>query len=513
MSAVVNAYRAMSERARTADPRQPFAMLADPLLLAILALALALRLYVALTTSHIWDEDRDWVLMASRISFAPDHPYLPIRSFNHGALPAYLIKLGSMLFGETIAGFRIFSVLLGTCTVAVTALIAHAWAGRAAALWAGAFIAFNEFHAMVSAIATDKVYSIFFGALAAYWFVRALQEDRPRVLLWAALFAALSILCYEIMYLLIPAFAVAVLFSKRRVWFLSPYLYVAAVLGLVVLLPDLLWNLNAANAGEMSYAGHLDRFGGIGFTQHYLLFFFRDAVVPLYAAMGRSIHDGFGEYAVMNIVLGVLLFAAALFWSWRFAASRERRAADPALLFLLTTFWLILGLFSLLQPGEGGRLDNRGWPWVQFILVPAAVFAGAMIAQAKGAPRVAFAAIAGLGVAYGAVHIATWRFGLPAYTMTLLPQSDTNAEMIDYRAVLHACATCDPEPRLELVSLTGEPFPGAEAPPLQAEDIVGAEIGAPDTEFALRKVERRGYTATYRLTTSAGASHELSVNT
>jgi hypothetical protein len=485
---------------------RPSTMLRDPLLIAILLAAVALRLYMALTTSHIWDEDRDWILMAQRISFDPAAPYLPVRAFNHGALPAYFIKLGSFLFGETALGFRFAGVIAGTATVATVALIANAWMGRTAALWAAAFVGFNEFHVMVSAIASDKVYSIFFGALSAYAFVRALRDDRPVWLFPTAATAALSILCYEIMYLLVPIFGITVLCSKRRAWFGNAYLYLAAATGLAVLAPDLMWNLSAANASEMTYGGHLERFGGFGFNRHYLLFFFRDAILPIYNAFDRQLHDGFDQYAVMNVALGVLLLGAALHWAWRFARNRERRE-DVVLLFLLTVFWLIFLLFSLMKPGTSARLDNVGWPWVQFILIPAAVMAGAWIVTLKGRVRLAAAALGVIGVVYGAADTTVARLSLPQYAMALLPQTDTSAERITYRAVFHACVVCDPAPRAELLRIVGQDPTWSDNVPPAPSDVVGADFGAADFVYELRMPPYRAYRVEYRFTDRTGGVH------
>ncbi len=511
MSAL-DAYRTLLERARAADATRPWSVLQHPLLIAIVLLALALRTYVALTTTHIWDEDRDWILMAQRISFDPSAPYLPIRSFNHGALPAYFIKLGTFLFGENPLGFRFAGLIAGTVTIGFVALIAHAWAGRTAALWAAAFVGFNEFHGMVSIIATDKVFSICFASIAAYCFVRALSEDRPRWLLGAAVAAALSILCYEIMYLLIPIFAIAVVFSKRRVWFCNPYLYAAAALGAVVLMPDLLWNLSAPSEGEMSYEGHLERFGGIGFNRQYLFFFFRDAAQVVYDIFDRQLPDGFGEYATMNVLLGTMLFGAAMWWSWRFATSREHRA-DPVPLFLLASFWLMFGLFSVIEPGTSTRLDNSGWPWVQYILIPCAVLAAATLEQLKGVLRLAATVLAAISVSFGALNIAVERFKLESYGVWMTPDSDIGGDTISYRAVFHPCMVCDPEPQVELTAIVPEDPDWADYTPFGPSDMIGVEFNTPDREFALRHPRWRSYEVHYRVTERSGRTHSILIET
>ena len=494
--------------ARFADAPAGGGLLRDPVLLVLLAAAFVIRLYVALTTTHIWDEEREWIVVAHAISFNPDALHLPIRSFNHGALPAYLIKVGSFLFGEGVFGFRFTSVVAGTASIAFVALIAKTWAGRTAALWAAALLAFNEYHVTISIFAVQLVFAFSFGALAAYLFVRALKDDRPRWLLGAAAAAALSCLCYEIMYLLIPTFAVVVLFTQRRAWFASPYLYLAAALGAAMLAPDWLWNLNAQGATEMTYGHHLERFGGFGLNRHYLLFFCRDAALAIYTAMGRHLYDGFEEYGAMNVGLGVMLLGATLFWTWLYAAKRERRD-DPVLAFLLAAFWLTFLVFSFILPGNSTRLDAQGWLWIQFVMVPAAVLAGALIVKLDGRWRLVVSALAALSIVYGASNIAVLRLGLPAYRIAMLPQTNINVQPITYRAAILACALCDQTPRVELVQIISEDPDFAHTPPLAPGDIAGAEIGADDREYTLRSPRHRYYKPEYRITERSGATHTI----
>lgn len=472
------------------------AFLRDPVILAALAATFSIRLYIALTTSHIWDEDRDWAVTAEMISFDPNATYLPIRSFNHGALPAYFIKLGTFLFGETPLGFRIMSVVVGTATVAVVALTANYWLGRTAAIWSAAFVGFNEFHTMVSAIATDKVYSIFFGALALYFFARALKDDRPVWLMAAAIPAALSILSYEIMYLQVPIFAIALLLAGKRAWFADIRLYGAALLGLLILLPDLLWNLSTSGDSTMSYAAHLERAGGFGFNRHYFLFFFRDVIAAVYALFDKTVYDGFSEYATMNALLGVILFGAVLYWTWRFATESAVRR-NPMIALLLTAFWVIFLTFTFMKPGAGDRLDAVGWPWVQFTLIPSALLAGALFAQFAGRWRQALVAVSVIGISYGLVQSAWTKFNIPRYSIAILPNERiSGGELATFDVDFHGCHVCDPSPSRELIAIQGRAIGGATYPAAE-EDVVGETINSSDSTFALRSLSLRGYVVEY----------------
>ncbi|MGE0887578.1 MAG: ArnT family glycosyltransferase [Blastocatellales bacterium] len=167
-------------------------------LLALLIVAFGLRLYLAITTAYLWDEDRDWIPLAESISFEPGAINLPVRGDFHGALSAYFIKAGAFLIGNTHLGYRFFGLLAGVVTIVVVYRLAFEFAGAIAAKLSAVFIAFNEYHIQVSTMAIQKVYYLLFAGLAIYGFCRFLREQSPRWLYLAAVAVGLAFLCYEI---------------------------------------------------------------------------------------------------------------------------------------------------------------------------------------------------------------------------------------------------------------------------------------------------------------------------
>jgi hypothetical protein len=480
-------------------------ILKDPVIQVILVAAFLLRFYAAATTVYIWDEDREWIPVAQTISFAPGAIHLPVRTLNHGALSAYFIKLGTLVFGDNQIGFRALSLLFGTATILLTARIARTWAGQTAARWAAALVAFNEYHAMISMLAISKVFALAFAAWAADVFVRAIRDDRPRLLPVVAVAVALAILSYEIMYLLIPAFAAVVLVSKRYAWLRSPYLYLAALLGLIVLLPDLLWNLLYSQAGEVTYLSHLERSGGIGFNKHYLLFFFRDAIADVYRVFEWTLHDDLSEYVTMNALFGSLLFGATVIWTWRFTRRPSSRE-DSVLLTLLALFWVVFLVFTLMAPGTSDRLDNRAWLWVDLTLIPAAVFAGALIGEPTNKWRHAMSVVAAAAALYAVAHIGAARFGLQRYAVEIVQHDSSPAEgeMVEYRAVLHACHVCDKTPRGILTDIQLLGNDGTMKSAFGTPDVADADRGSSDFAFRLRVAAHRPYVVTYRIWDGSG---------
>src|SRR5262245_29065434 len=91
--------------------------------------ALALRIYLAVTVPYIHDEENNAIPLARTISFAPSSLHLPLRGENHGALPAYVVKVSSELFGTSPLAYRALHILLGIGTILLVYMTTHEWYG------------------------------------------------------------------------------------------------------------------------------------------------------------------------------------------------------------------------------------------------------------------------------------------------------------------------------------------------------------------------------------------------
>jgi 4-amino-4-deoxy-L-arabinose transferase-like glycosyltransferase len=339
-------------------------------LLCVLVAAFWLRLHVATTKPYLPDEVERSFKLANSISWSPDLINLPIRGVDHPALPSYFVKLSRSLFGWSPLGQRLVHILTGLLTLLVVFRLAEQWSGATAARWATALLAFNEYHVGVSSYATAKGPFLFFVALVALC--------RPRY----------------------------------RQWLRRPALLGAALVFLVVISPDVVWNLRAAPEGDQAtYGDHLARIGGLGFTRHYFLFFARDAIqtVNLWLT-GQPEIDTVAENPSMNSVLGVVLFVTVVAYTCR------RRRWDEIGVFLLVTFWATLGFFVLIRPGDAVlERDPVAWYWVDAVLFPAVVVTGHVLAAATGATRILAwsAATVAIGYAVWWTTLAGFAFGDP----------------------------------------------------------------------------------------------------
>lgn len=383
----------------------------DIALVLILLAALFARIDLARNVEYIHDEAGTAIPLSKVISFDPDNLHLPIRAENHGALPAYIVKASGALFGTSRVGYRALHILLGLATVVLVFLVARQWYGPVAGWWAAGLLAFNEYYLAISARATAHVPHLFFLAAALYAFSRFLAAPRARYLYLAGIAVGFAFYCKEHAALLLPILLLALLHRRYRAWLKGPHPYLAGILFLLVIAPDVYWNLTTDRAtarvpyseapvGYSTYQSHLERIGGLGFSLYPTAFYAREAVMPLYRLVtGEALLDDTPEYASMTPALGVLLLAAVLMTTFRPASRDDLRR------FLLLWFWGVFGFFTLIARGSPpGRLDPVSWIWVEGTMFPAVILAGAWLARLTGEPRFVLSTITA-----GALAYAVWR--------------------------------------------------------------------------------------------------------
>jgi 4-amino-4-deoxy-L-arabinose transferase-like glycosyltransferase len=367
----------------------------DRWLLLILLVALVVRVQLAMTRQYIHDEENTAIPISKTISFEPGNLHLPLRGENHPALPAYVVKASSTLFGTTHLGYRSMHVLLGLVTIVLVYALTRQAYGPVPARWAAAFLAFNEYYLNVSSRATAHVPNLLLVAGAVYAFSRFIATERVIHLYAAGASAGLAFYCKESTGLLLPVFALTLLIGKHRRWLLSPHLYLAVATYVLVITPDIAWNLrtnpntatvtyNNQTHGQATYAAHLRRVGGLGLSPYPSMFYFRGPVTALYARItGSELKDETTEYWSVNSAIGALLVGAVVVTTVRGASPDQLR------LFLLVMFWGIFTFFTLIKKGDPpGRLDPVSWIWVEVTIIPAIILAAARLGDLTGRWRV-----------------------------------------------------------------------------------------------------------------------------
>jgi len=224
-------------------------------LVAILAAGALLRLAGASRAPLELSERDCFAPVAMTISWA--HP--PICVAQHGAPPAYCIRRGSLILGDSPLRWRIVSVIAGAAPILPLYLIAACWWGALAGLIAAALLGVERYHIIISGKAIDLPIDSLFGALAMFAFSRFLHSLDPghpesgsgRWLHGTTSVCALGFLRKELTALMLPVILLTffVLWQTERLWRREPWITLA--LFVLLILPDLCSNLTVTRAERM----------------------------------------------------------------------------------------------------------------------------------------------------------------------------------------------------------------------------------------------------------------------
>jgi len=155
---------------------------------------------------------------------------------------ALLGKIATLIFGNTTFGLRFFPTLIGGANVVIIGLAVRELGGKAIAIVLAnlAFI-LSPAYLHVNALFQPVSLNQFFWLLSEYLLLLMIKRGEPKFWLWIALVFGLAFLNkYSIVFLDV-ALGLALLFSPYRHFYKSKYFGYAVGLGLVIILPNLIW--------------------------------------------------------------------------------------------------------------------------------------------------------------------------------------------------------------------------------------------------------------------------------
>lgn len=454
----------------------------------LIVLGLATRGYMAATTTYVWDEDRDWIPVARSISLSTTNIELPVRAGQHPALPAYFIRMGSVVVGDNPVGYRIGSIVAGLLTLIIVARLGLDWAGEHTAFWAVALLAFNEYHVAISALAVEKSYYLFFSCLAIFAFHRLLATRNFRYVYLSAVAVGLAFLCKEIAALIPVAFIAALVVTGKTRYLAHRSVWISSLLCLAIVSPDLLWHAQETgrNTVAAGYDAHLDRIEGLGLTYQPFIFFVRPLVKSVVMTSGRPFYDFAAEYPSMNPVFGLLILLGVILAGVRWwKGSRDSTGG-----MLLTVFGVVLLFFIVIDTGRPRPgMDPVVWFWVDVTLIPAVLVTGRVLSTCNTAPyrSVVRASVFALGAAWALAATFGNSLGMRSWSLATCPEllspADDSLRRVTGR--LHGCMVCGDGKRLEIKDILVREGPGEFHAPAKS-DVAGAISGTTGATVWLR---------------------------
>lgn len=340
----------------------------DTILLLVIAAAFAL---LHILTNGRYGFHRD------ELQFLYDAKHLDWGFVAYPPFTPFVEHISMSLFGLSLIGLRLFSVLAQATVVFLSGLMARdLGGGRMAQVFAAFAVALS---APSTATATQFQYTsfdLFWWVLTAYFVIRLLKSDNPRW--WLAIGAVLGLglqTKYAIVFY-IAGIVAGVLFTRARKHLAGAWFWSGVAIALLIFLPNLLWlirhdfvsyrflqHIHARDVGEGRAEGFLrDQFlfnvnlfavpvwiaGLIAVLRspryRMLAFMFLVPIAIFYFAKGRF-------YYTMGVYPMMVAIGAATCERWLQARPKWARIAIPAIAF---TGVAVLGA------------------WIQTMLVPLA---------------------------------------------------------------------------------------------------------------------------------------------
>lgn len=195
------------------------------------------------------------IIVGSRLPLVPDETYywewsrrLSFGYFDHPPIIAWLIAVGTTLFGVNPLGVRIMTILSGTIAALALTATARRVAGAHTAAEAAIIISVMPLAAAGLVLATSDSPLLASVAVALFFLVRAIQAERRsqesfRSWCWAGV--ALGVAFWsKYTSIFLPVGALIAFASHRRLWprFLEPGPYAAAAIATLIFSPVLMWN-------------------------------------------------------------------------------------------------------------------------------------------------------------------------------------------------------------------------------------------------------------------------------
>lgn len=176
-------------------------------------------------------------------SLDPDWGY-----YSKPPMVAWLIRLGTQLFGDGELGVRAATFFIWPLTATVIFLLVRRlyreepW-GEQAGFWAALIFATLPMVSLGSWVITTDGPFILFWSLSLYFLVRSLQTNLRRDWISLGICAGLGLMSKYSMVFFVPALLLFLLFSPARRGLLrTPNPYLAALAAFIVLVPNLAWN-------------------------------------------------------------------------------------------------------------------------------------------------------------------------------------------------------------------------------------------------------------------------------
>jgi len=204
-------------------------------------LAILIAIAAAVTLLHLVTNTR-YGFHRDELQFLSDARHLDWGFVAYPPFTPFVERIGLGLFGLSMVGLRLFSVLAQAAAVVVAGLMAKELGGaRLAQITAALAVAFSPLPLFEGTEFQYTTFDFLWWVLIAYFTVRLLNSENPRW--WLAIGAAIGLgllTKYSILFYVAGILA-GLVFTPARRYFASRWFWAGIALALLIFLPNLVW--------------------------------------------------------------------------------------------------------------------------------------------------------------------------------------------------------------------------------------------------------------------------------
>ena len=216
--------------------------------------------------------------------------------------------------GGSVFWVKFFPALFGTFTIIIVWKTIEELGGKTFALWLGLFATLFSVLLRINILYQPNSFDIFFWTLTYYTIIKYVNSNNSNWLYAAALSIGFGILSkYNIAFLVIGLFVGLLLTSERKI-FLNRKLYIAALIVLVIILPNIIWQITnhfptSRQLDELART-QLVNVKRADFVKEQLMFFSNSVFIILIAFIGFTFYSPFKKYRFVfwSYVIAIALY-------------------------------------------------------------------------------------------------------------------------------------------------------------------------------------------------------------
>ncbi len=216
------------------NPENQTSYLKNPIIIAIIVASFKLIIFVFVGNKYGYFRDELYFLESTN--------HLALGYPDHAPLSIWIGKFSKSIFGDSLYAIRLFPALSGTLKIIITGLLVKELGGKSfATLLACLCVLVAPVYLSIDNLMGLNSYEPIFWMGCVLSYIWAVKRENPSYWLLFGAFAGIGVMNKHSLAFFGFAFVIGLVLTRDRKFFTNKYLWVAGGLGLLLFLPNIIW--------------------------------------------------------------------------------------------------------------------------------------------------------------------------------------------------------------------------------------------------------------------------------